>query len=189
MCLVWIARSWQQMVPQLASVWRGQGPPLGSQLQQTHCRTQLSLSANMVAPLGKHIQEKAKHCTAVRRKNSVRNSPMDIKVRKGGEGAPGTEAEIPWKPVRGPGWGRYAYCSLWRTLHWSKWIFPERSWDTWRTCAETGSWHLLQPIERIPHRSSFSGKNCGPWRIYAGTAFSWRPVACEEGPYLSREKV
>lgn len=63
---VYVPRYWQWEAAGVGCVWGVWDCPVPDTadsilLQQTHCRAELSPSAKMVVPLGKHIKEKAKH--------------------------------------------------------------------------------------------------------------------------------
>lgn len=58
--------------------------------------------------------------------------------------------------------GAYFHTPLWRTLCQSRWMCPEGSCSLWRTRILVGSWQELQPMERSPFRTRFSGRIYDP---------------------------
>lgn len=163
---------WQRglWMAHVRSSWTCPAPDTDSsrRLRPTHHRTRRSPTANVVAPLGKSVQERAKCHTAARGiwKTSETNSPADSKGprkrRRGG--AAGAEAEIAQQPmakivVRQRAPAAHGECDggadiLWRQVHpWQSMGSPHWSRFWWELHA------LVDPCW-----SRFILKDCSPRR-------------------------
>lgn len=113
-----------------------------------------------------------------------RNNYTDNKASEEGGGCtPGDEGCSP-TPHERPQWRCSPY-RPWRTPHWSRWTCPAGSCFLWRSCigardcTGVGSWQDQWPVEKTPHRSRFSGRNCHLWGTHAVAIHSWRTAPCK----------
>ena len=151
---------WQWGAAGLASVRRDQKlPPCWTEtapagFQWTHRRTQLSLSARLVAPPGKSIWERVKNTAQQLWEKGVRkckrNSPVDTKIREKGEkgDAPDAGEEIPLQPMEKTKVMQvvplqpledHGEADIHAAAHGNlKWMCPKRICCSWRDHAEAG---------------------------------------------------
>ncbi|CAN0015879.1 unnamed protein product, partial [Bubo scandiacus] len=82
----------------------------------------------------------------------------------------------------GPWWRRYLHCSRRRTPR--RWTCPVESCSLWRTHAGAGSWQELQPMERSPFRSRFTGRTREPLGTHVGSFYwKWIPRGRASRPF------